>query len=438
MQNRDLKLPEHNLIRQHILQALFRYWSEDREPLVHLPIPYTEVKQVSGALKLLAVRLPEWAADLGVDGELMVPEESCKNENDWENVDWWLAAFLLLECWHERVWESRHGRPIHSYSFRLEKWDCRAWQAAWVNRIALFLRRWVAQNAGQCSDRILGPIPSLEIHVTHDVDAIEKTIPIRLKQCSFNIFNAVRQLLKGEVRIAVDKVNSAIRFLFGREDWWVFDELFAVEKKAGIHAQFNFCADMRRKTLKAWLFDPGYDITQPRLKQLFRKIIDINGTIGLHPTFDAWSDFELINAQKNWLSSNIKKNITACRQHWLRFSWQDTWAAQEQAGIKSDTTLMFNDRPGFRSAAALAWRPWCQKQEKAHELTALPSVFMDSHFYDYRTMNENDRRVSIEKWMQECKFVGGQIAVLWHPHTLASDYGWRQGFETLLEMIDGE
>ena len=60
---------------------------------------------------------------------------------DSKKVDWWTAIFLLMEGWHERIWEKTRG-VIHSYSFKLKDWDTRAWDHAWVNRIALFLRKW--------------------------------------------------------------------------------------------------------------------------------------------------------------------------------------------------------------------------------------------------------------------------------------------------------
>jgi hypothetical protein len=30
--------------------------------------------------------------------------------------------------------------------------------------------------------------------------------------------------------------------------------------------------------------------------------------------------------------------------------------------------------------------------------------------------------------------VGGEAAILWHPHTLSTDYGWQSGFQEMLEM----
>ena len=117
----------------------------------------------------------------GVDSQLLIPRELVQEGNDWQNVDWWLAAFLLLEGWHERLWKLQHS-PIHSYSFRLKGWDVRAWEHAWVNRIGLFLRAWAIQQSEDGDTGKLGPLPNTKIHMTHDVDAVAKTLPIRLKQ----------------------------------------------------------------------------------------------------------------------------------------------------------------------------------------------------------------------------------------------------------------
>ena len=65
----------------------------------------------------------------------------------------------------------------------------------------------------------------------------------------------------------------------------------------------------------------------------------------------------------------------------------------------------------------------------------MPTVFMDSHFYDYQAMTALERKEAVQHWLGECIAVHGQIAVLWHPHTLGGDYGWSKGFYEVLDFI---
>ena len=127
--------------------------------------------------------------------------------------------------------------------------------------------------------------------------------------------------------------------------------------------------------------------------------------------------------------------VTSCRQHWLRFSWKDTWESQSKAGILTDTTLMFNDRSGFRNSSAIEWHPWNQKEILEHKTIAKPTILMDSHLYDYDDLNQEERKRKINNLLEECKFVNGNVALLWHPHTISEDYGWLDSFSYLVTQL---
>ena len=432
-----LRLPSPEAVREHVLFSLQRYWPSGQQAVADLPVRVQSGAGVDLPLRLVAVRLPEWGRACGVDGHILVPREACHAEGEWQEVDWWLAAFLLLEGWHERIWEDRHG-PIHSYSVRLKGWDERVWQHAWVNRIALFLRLWAAQAGGNAAEPLFGPLPVPEVLMTHDVDAIAKTVSIRIKQGAFNLVNALRALVRRDLGAAGARVAQSWRFLFGREDWWTLDALLGLERRHHLRARYHFYADRRPKTPKRWLFDPDYDVASPSVRGFLQRLGVSGAEIGLHPSFDSWQTATSIGEQKAYLEAAAERSCTVCRQHWLRFSWHETWRAQDGAGIREDTTLMFNDRPGLRNASAVAWRPWRAELGATHQLLALPTVIMDSHYYDYRPMTSEARREAMEHWVTECRAVCGQVAVLWHPHTLTMDYGWREGFEELVAMIAEE
>lgn len=436
MRHEGLAAVDRDALTTHVRRALARYWPVNVRALERVAQVQCPFPRVSLPLKLLSVRLPEWAADCGVDGSLMVPCETCADPQraDWPQVDWWLAMFLMLEGWHERVWEQHHG-VIHSYSFRLRGWDPLVWQRAWVNRIALFLRIWAAREAAQEPGALFGALPHARISMTHDVDAIAKTASIRLKQSAFMAFNAVRLLARAHARPALARARQALRFAFGNDDWSVPEAIVEIERRAGLRSQFNFYADNRSKNIERWLFDPTYDVAAAPMRETLASLVQGGWTIGLHASHDAWRTVEPMRAQRERLQSLLPVPVTAGRQHWLRFSWRDTWSAQAQAGIRQDTTLMFNDRPGLRCAAALSWTPWDPQALGAHQITALPTMLMDSHVYDYQLMDAAQRRAAFRHWIGEIVAVGGEAAVLWHPHTITPDYGWKDGFVELIAEL---
>lgn len=423
-------------LQDHVRSAMRRYWPRGGAMLDRAAPQRLAFPSALSALSGVEVTLPDWARPHGVEGRLLVPREACAEpaQAQWTRVDWWLAAFLLLEGWHERAWERRHG-PIHSYSFRLRDWDARVWQRAWVNRIALFLREWAARESGTDASTLFGPLPRAEISISHDVDAIDKTAAIRIKQSAFMVFNALRQLAQGRPGPASSQAARAVRFAFGRDDWSVPEQMLDLERDAGVRSQFNFYADDRAKDVTRWLFDPAYDIADSALRQRLSDLVQGGWQVGLHPSYDAWRSPELIRAQRERLQSFAPAAVTSCRQHWLRFSWQETWAAQSAAGLSQDTTLMFNDRPGLRNSAAVCWKPWHVREARPHSIVALPTMLMDSHVYDYRPMAPVERRAVLRYWIDEVIAVGGEATLLWHPHTLADDYGWADGYRELLATL---
>jgi hypothetical protein len=438
MRHSPLPPAERRQMIGHVLEALRSYWPDGQRHVASLPVRHIGFPVVKGPLRLVSITLPRWALETGVNGQMAVPGEACdgNQEATWEKVDWWLAAFLLLECWHERVWESAHG-PIHSYSFRLKGWDEAVWQHAWVNRIALFLRAWAAKKAHTAQAALFGPMPTALFVLTHDVDAIKKTFPIRFKQGAFNALNAARALYAGNVADAVFNLKTAARFLLQSEDWWTLERLLKQEKELDIRSHLNFHADTRRKTPTRWFLDPGYCVGSNGVTAFMQGACREGWTIGLHPGFDSWRDSGRLRAQKRNLENHVGREVRTCRQHWLRFSWKYTWPAQQEAGLRLDTTLMFNDRPGFRSAAALQWNPWNGETGARLTLQALPTVLMDSHLYDYQRLSEEDRNGQLAGWVHEVRQVGGTAAFLWHPHTLTRSYGWQKGFDHLLGLLTG-
>ncbi len=415
--------------RSWVLECGRRYWSRSEDALLALPVPVVE-RPSRGRFTMVA--LPSWASDLAAGGGLLV-DETCVAPGEGapdERCDWWRAAFFYLSGSAERRVEAKRG-PIHSYSLGLGELDRRVFDRAWVNRILLFLRSRAARHAGRDEVELFGPLPEATFDLTHDVDAIAKTPGVRFKQTVVHAVNALRLAWRGRFADALSRLRAAGRFVTAAGDYWRVPEICALERSHGVRSTFHVAG--ATGTRRRRLLDPDYDVAREPAREAFRELAGDGWTIGLHPSFDAWRDAERIAREREYLEAALGRPVTRARQHHLRFSWADTWKAQQTAGLTLDATLGFNDRPGFRSSAALQYHPWASGGPLAIE--ALPLVLMDSQLYDYQPMTDAARGEAMARWVEEVKAVRGQASVVWHQRVMHPDYGWGSGYRALLRLI---
>lgn len=431
--------------RMFVLSSIAQYVpANSHGALQVLPIPTC---QGPSTPDLCQITLPDWASDLGAGDvpSLLVPRYCldtapavARDRADWQRCDWWQACFSHLTCEFERAYEAEHG-PVHSYAFRLSTDLAPLWEHAWVNRIALFLRRWAAHQADTPEETLFGPLPAPEIRLTHDVDALEKTFPTRAKALAFDLFNAVRLISKGDLKQAFGRIKKGLGFFFRRANYNYLDHIKTLEQSFGQTSTFNVYGGKTPalRSPKSFLMDPGYDITKPKFSTPFRALAAQGFVIGVHPSFDVFDDPVRLRAQMDRIEQASGKPVTEIRQHWLRFTWAGTWRAQEAAGLSLDTTLGFNDRPGFRNGAALSMPAWIASEQRASEtLTSQPLLLMDSHLFDYHLSDEDTRRATIDRWLDEVKAVKGIATIVWHQRVFhPKDYGWGEDYEYLLSRL---
>lgn len=424
--------------RKWVLACGERYWPNGYELVAALPMPVAPRGSEAG--ELVSMRVPDWAADIAVDGGLLAYAGAIMDgpqPEEWQRCDWIAVAWHMLTGSSERAFEVQRG-PALSYAFRLPAEMHPLFERAWVNRIFLFLRRWAARESGVPEEALFGPLPAASIVLTHDVDAIRLTPEIRAKQTAFQFANGVRAVLDGRFETTRARLRDASRFAFGSEDLRTLERVRDMEQAAGLRSVLHFYGGrpgLRRGSPRRLLIDPAYDIGSSYLREQLVAYRDGGWTVGLHQSFDAWADPAPMMTERGRVTEATGAEITHCRQHWLHFSWAATWAAQAAAGLSCDSTLGFNDRPGFRAGHALRIRPWDFNREATMRIEAMPMLFMDSHFYDYAGADAPPVAAEMKRWLDEVRFVGGEITVNWHTHTITDVYGWGGGYEELLEQL---
>ena len=431
--------PSNQAARDWVLDCGARYWPTGRASVEALPIPLVESRPETTS-EFLRVRLPPWAEDIGVDGTLLAYPamiESDDGRPQWQRCDWLSNAFHMLNGTVERQLEADNG-PVLSYAARLPGTLAPLFDHAWVNRIFLFLRRWAAHAGNTPEDALFGPMPPAEIRLTHDVDAIRLTPEIRAKQIAFQMLNAGRAAASARWSTVGHRLADAARYGFASGDFRTFARVRAMERAAGLTSILHFYAGpagWRRASPHLILLDPAYDICSDGMRAELRAFAEGGWTVGLHQSFDAWRDGAAMVTQKHRLETALGHPVSFCRQHWLHFSWAQTWAAQVEAGLEHDSTLGFNDRPGFRGGHALAIAPRDPRSGTALMLEATPMVLMDSHFYDYAGGDAPPPDQAMKPWIDEIRAVGGVATVNWHTHTITDIYGWQRGYEALLKQL---
>ncbi len=385
-----------------------------------------------GSAANTSLELPIWAHDLGVGSPpgLLVDSSCLKaGENEaWQRCDWWQAAMLHLTGWFERHYEDKNG-PAHSYASRLG--ECGAlYDHAWVNRIFLFLRRWAARDSEDSEKFLYGDIPRAKLYIEHDVDYLCKTVPHRVKRLVLDSLKVLRAPLSAGTW---KDLVSSISGMFHSQNYDCIDECIELERKSGVRSRFYFYAGIDAAPKRSWLLDPGYRISDSLIARL-QTAISSGWALGLHPGFHTWKSAKLLSAERNALEAKFHARIDNVRQHWLRFSWRDTWSAQEDAGIRRDATLGFNDRVGFRNGAALAFQPLRDQTFSRMSLTAVPMIAMDSHFFDSGVHSEDQRRNMLDQLLKEMRLVGGEGVIVWHQRTIHPDFGWKPTYAYLLKV----
>ncbi|MEQ8319678.1 MAG: hypothetical protein RH946_05385 [Rhodospirillales bacterium] len=424
----------------YVSQAIRHYCRDNAEAIWRLPVA---MAATGGAEplppKLVRVSLPDWAGDAGIDGSLAVPVHLSRDGDGplWERTAWFSVIAWYLHGTAERAFEDIHG-PVHSFAFKLTGWPAEMWECAWANRIVIFLRRWAAHVQNADEDALFGSRPQAHIVLSHDVDYIAKGFDFRLKQFIHLGREVLARLRPSDGAEDKSSIMGSLRKTCLPGDYFTLPALLDMETDLGIKSVIHFYARTAQngRSLMAAFADPRYDVARPDVVDVISRFRDGGWRIGLHQSFSAWQSAERMAEERNKLKEIAGTDIDYCRQHWLRFSWRDTWPAQQAAGFKHDGTLGFNELPGFRTGSALAVSPWGPGDGKPLTIITRPLIAMDAHANHFARGADGGAGHAMRRYVEEVRAVGGEATIAWHPHTLHTDFAADISYPDFIRSMD--
>jgi len=120
-----------------------------------------------------------------------------------------------------------------------------------------------------------------------------------------------------------------------------------------------------------------FDLNNPKVLEIIKLAKSRGYEIGIHPSYNAHLKKDLFKKEKEKLETLIGEPIKASRQHFLRWKFPETARIIEELGLKTDSTLGFSDRIGFRCGTGFPYYMYDFEKERAFEFLEIPMVVMD-------------------------------------------------------------
>ncbi len=181
-------------------------------------------------------------------------------------------------------------------------------------------------------------------------------------------------------------------------------------------------------------FVDTYSLEEVRIKNLMKDIHNRGHLIGLHGSYSASEDQNLLNLEYEKLATimsqlDIKQDLTESRQHYLRWKPDKTPAIMDSSGVLFDSTLGYADHIGFRCGTCHEFSMFDLEKYKPMKIKQRPLIIMEGSIIsnEYMGFGYSDKTInSMIKLKDECKKFAGQFTLLWHNsefiNPLSKDY----------------
>ncbi len=265
-----------------------------------------------------------------------------------------------------------------------------------------------------------------KLTLTHDVDHIRawdspKKFLIRLGgdiiKKRVNLTGAFKILLEyGKVLSKKEK-----------DPFDTFDYIMDLSDKIGVKSHFFFMGRGQTK------YDNDYYSASSEAKAIAQNIKNRGHLIGIHPTYNAYNNYEQFKSEKEELEKNFNTQIKFGREHYLRFEVPTTWQIWEDNGMEWESTLSYADEDGFRCGVCYEYRVFNILTREHLKLKEKPLIFMDA--IDIEKFSPQEMQEALLKLISQVERYKGEAVVLWH-NSNYNTIKWRnykKVYEALIE-----
>ncbi len=218
-----------------------------------------------------------------------------------------------------------------------------------------------------------------KIHFSHDIDMIQKFPNLKKVIFAFGSMILKQRNIRGLFRLTKQYLN----FLkTGKDPFDTFDWLLA-KGNSWHDSKSSHEYEIVKKTLyilsggEVPRIEKHFDLNNPRVLEFINLAKSRGYEIGIHPSYNAHLKKDLFQKEKEALEKLIGYEVNATRQHFLRWKFPETLRIIEELGLKTDSTLGFADRIGFRCGTGFPYYMYDFEKERPFDFLEIPMVVMD-------------------------------------------------------------
>lgn len=158
--------------------------------------------------------------------------------------------------------------------------------------------------------------------------------------------------------------------------------------------------------------------------------------IGFHPDINTCDLADNWKKELDHLKKHSPQNILFGRQHFLQFKVPKTWQIWNDMGMEWDSSLSYDDEPGFRTGSCYAYRVFNFLTREKLRLKERPLTIMDkSLVFDHKNLNNSQLEDKAKDLVETVKKYRGDFVLLWH-NSCFNAPEWKKYKEIYLSLID--
>ena len=347
-----------------------------------------------------------------------------KSEGDYP-FDIFAATFYLLSRYEEYLPHQKdmYGRYAHENSL--------AFKEGFLNLPLINI--WLEDFK-----RILKKkFPTLTIHhspftfqPTYDID---EAFAFKNKELSKMAGGFARSLVNGEWSI----VNERLKVLRGKinDPYDAYDWMDKLHGENNLKPLYFFHVGIEKGK-----YDKNISPSLPAMQQLIKQHAE-KYSIGIHPSWASGDNESLLEKEIKVLELATGKEITASRQHYIRFTLPHTFRRLITAGITDDHSMGYGSINGFRASVASSFYWYDLGKEQQTDLLLHPFCFMEANsFFEQKYLPQRAYEEMMH-YYNAVKDVNGTMITIWHNNFLGTYplfSGWRDVYEEFVRQVSEE